>query len=231
MKFGALRFHDRTDAGEQLAAKLSAYANRADVLVLGLPRGGVPVAYEVASALNVPLDVIVVRKLGVPGEEELAMGAIASGGVRVLNRDVVRMLALSNATIDAVAAKEQRELTRREHLYRDERPMPELRGRTVLLVDDGIATGATMRAAIEATRQQGPAHIVVAAPVAALSTCAQLREGGVDVICVQEPEALYAIGLWYDDFPQTSDGEIRDLLDRVWHVRTPAPRPEPEAHA
>ncbi len=231
MKFGALRFHDRTDAGEQLAAKLSAYANRSDVLVLGLPRGGVPVAFEVASALNVPLDVIIVRKLGVPGEEELAMGAIASGGVRVLNRDVVRMLGLSNATIDAVAAKEQRELTRREHLYRGERPLPELRGRTVLLVDDGIATGATMRAAIEAARQQMPAHIIVAAPVAALSTCAQLRADGVEVICVQEPEALYAIGLWYDDFPQTTDGEIRDLLDRAWHVRTPAPRPEPEAHA
>lgn len=226
MKYGDLRFRDRVEAGERLAAKLSAYANRPDVLVLGLPRGGVPVAFEVARALNAPLDILIVRKLGVPGEEELAMGAIASGGVRVLNRDVVRMLALSDATIDAVSAKEQRELTRRERLYRGERTMPELRGRTVILVDDGIATGATMRAAIQAVRQQGPAHVVVAVPVAAHSTCDDLRNEGNDVVCVRETDALYAIGLWYDDFPQIMDGEIRDLLDRAWHLRAPAKRPE-----
>ncbi|MGZ3679856.1 MAG: phosphoribosyltransferase [Ktedonobacterales bacterium] len=230
MKFRERQFRDRSAAGEQLAAKLSAYANRADVVVLGLPRGGVPVAYEVARALTVPLDILIVRKLGVPGEEELAMGAIASGGVRVLNRDVVRMLGLSEAAIDAVAAREQRELTRREHLYRGERPLPELRGCTVLLVDDGIATGATMRAAIAAVRQQQPAHIVVAVPVAGSSTCAALRAEGNEVVCVQEPEALYAIGLWYKRFPQTTDGEIRDLLDRAWHTPAVAQQPEPEAH-
>lgn len=231
MKSRALRFRDRKDAGERLAAKLANYINGPDVVVLGLPRGGVPVAFEVARSLNVPLDVIIVRKLGVPGEEELAMGAIASGGIRVLNRDVVRMLGLSDATIDAVSAKEQRELTRREQLYRGTRSMPDMRGRTLLLVDDGIATGATMRAAIAAMRQQEPAHIVVAAPVAARSTCADLRDEGVDVVCLEEPEAMYAIGLWYDEFPQTTDGEIRDLLDRAWHMRTPAHWSEPESHA
>lgn len=231
MKSRALRFRDRKDAGERLAAKLANYINGPDVVVLGLPRGGVPVAFEVARSLNVPLDVIIVRKLGVPGEEELAMGAIASGGIRVLNRDVVRMLSLSDATIDAVSAKEQRELTRREQLYRGTRPMPDMRGRTLLLVDDGIATGATMRAAIAAMRQQEPAHIVVAAPVAARSTCADLRDEGVDVVCVEESEAMYAIGLWYDEFPQTTDGEIRDLLDQAWHMRTPAHWSEPESHA
>lgn len=230
MESGEWRFRDRTDAGERLAAKLSAYANRPDVVVLGLPRGGVPVAYEVASALNVPLDVIIVRKLGVPGEEELAMGAIALGGVRVLNSDVVRMLGLSDATINAVAAREQRELTRREHLYRGERPLPELRGRMVMLVDDGIATGATMRAAIAAVRQQQPTHIVVAVPVAASSTCVALRAEGNEVVCVQEPDMLFAIGLWYEEFPQTADGEIHDLLDRAWHAHARTQHPEPEAH-
>lgn len=230
MKSRELRFRDRAEAGERLAARLSAYADRPDVLVLGLPRGGVPVAYEVARALNAPLDVIIVRKLGVPGAEELAMGAIALGGVRVLNRDVVRVHGLSDATIDAVAAREQRELTRREHLYRGDRPLPDVRARTLLLVDDGIATGATMRAAIAAVRHLQAAHIVVAAPVAASSTCDDLRAEGIDVVCVQEPEALYAIGLWYEEFPQTTDGEIHDLLDRAWHVQGGEPPPEPEAH-
>jgi putative phosphoribosyl transferase len=229
MELGEQRFRDRTEAGERLAAKLSAYAHRPDVLVLGLPRGGVPVAYEVARALNVPLDIIVVRKLGVPGEEELAMGAIALGGVRVLNRDVVQMLGLSQTVIDAVAAKEQRELTRREQLYRRDRPMPEIRGRTILLVDDGIATGATMRAAIAAVRQQEPAHVVVAVPVAAAATCDDLRAEGNDVVCVQEPEALFAIGFWYEEFRQTTDGEIQMLLDRAWHLPA-AQQPGYEAH-
>lgn len=230
MKPNEWRFHDRMDAGKRLAAKLSAYTNRLDVEVLGLPRGGVPVAYEIARALNLPLDVIVVRKLGVPGEEELAMGAIASGSVRELNRDVVQMLGISESTINSVAAREQRELTRRERLYRGERPLPELHSRTVILVDDGIATGATMRAAIAAVRQQQPAHIVVAIPVAASSTCAALRAEGNEVICVKESDALFAIGLWYEEFPQTTDGEIHDLLDRARHAHTEAQHPELEAH-
>ena len=230
MNYDELRFRDRIEAGERLSAKLSTYANRQDVLVLGLPRGGVPVAFEVARALDVPLDIITVRKLGVPGEEELAMGAIASGGVRVLNRDIVRMLGLSDATIDAVSTKEQRELARRELLYRGERALPELRGRTLILVDDGMATGATMRAAIQAVRQRDPAHVVVAVPVAALPTCDDLRSEGSDVVCVRETDALYAIGLWYDKFSQTTDAEIRDLLDRAWHRRAPAHRRESELH-
>lgn len=230
MEFGERRFRDRTEAGERLAAKLTAYARRPDVLVLGLPRGGVPVAYEVARVLNVPLDIMAVRKLGVPGEEELAMGAIASGGVRVLNRDIVRMLGLSDGAIDAAAAKEQRELARREQLYRGERPVPELRGRTVILVDDGIATGATMRAAITAVRQQEPAHVVVAVPVAAAATCDDLRAEGNDVVCVEMPEALFAIGFWYEEFGQTTDGEIQMLLDRGWHMPAAAQPAEHEAH-
>lgn len=161
-------FRDRTDAGKQLAAMLTAYAHQPNVLVLGLPRGGVPVAYEVARALDVPLDILIVRKLGVPGEAELAMGAIASGGVRVLNGEVVESLGITDATIDAVAAEEQRELARRERRYRGDRPVPQVRGRTVILVDDGIATGATMRAAIAAVRQQEPSHVVVAVPVAGI---------------------------------------------------------------
>lgn len=230
MKSKEWRFHDRKDAGAQLAATLSAYANRPDVVVLGLARGGVPVAYEVARALNVPMDVLIVRKLGVPGEEELAMGAIASGGVRVLNDDVVRMLGLSEATIDAVAVREQRELTRREHRYRGERPLPKLRGHTVLLVDDGIATGATMRAAIAAVRQQKPAHLVVAIPVAASATRAALHTEGNEVVCVQEPDLLFAIGLWYEEFSPTTDGELRDLLDRARYMHARAHHPESDAH-
>ncbi len=229
MEFGAGRFRDRTEAGKQLAAKLAAYAHQPDVLVLGLPRGGVPVAYEVAMALGVPLDVLVVRKLGVPGEEELALGAIASGGVRVLNADVVRMLGIADVAIDAIAAREQRELARRERLYRGDRPWPELRGRTVILVDDGIATGATMRAAITAVRQQEPTRVVVAVPVAAASTCEELRAAGTDVVCVHTPRLFFAIGIWYDEFGQTTDSEIQTLLDRAWHARATAQQPESEA--
>ena len=208
------RFRDRREAGQQLAAKLGAYANRPDVLVLALPRGGVPVAYEVARALGAPLDIFLVRKLGIPGYEELAMGAIATGGVRVLNPQVVGGLRIPNYIVDEVAASEQRELMRRERLYRGDRPAPDVRGRTVILVDDGLATGATMLAAIKALRQQQPARIVVAVPTAAPETCEQLRREADDVICAITPEPFHAVGLWYEDFSQTTDEEVRDLLER-----------------
>jgi putative phosphoribosyl transferase len=208
-------FLDRTDAGRQLAALLTAYADRSDVLVLALPRGGVPVAYEVARALHAPLDVFLVRKLGLPGQEELAMGAIASGGVRVLNDEVVRALDIPDEVIDAVAADEQRELERRERLYRDDRPAPEVRGRTVLLVDDGLATGSTMRAAVAALRQQQPRRIVVAVPVAAAETGEELRAEVDDVVCARTPDPFYAVGVWYRSFAQTTDQQVHDLLERA----------------
>jgi predicted phosphoribosyltransferase len=208
-------FHDRREAGRLLAEKLSTYANRSDVMVLALPRGGVPVAYEVARTLNVPLDVFPVRKLGVPGHDELAMGAIAPGGVRILNDEVVRALGIPDYSIDAVAAKEQQELTRRERLYRGDRPPPEVRGKTVLLVDDGLATGATMLAAIKALRQQEAGRIVVAVPIASPETCDQMRGHVDDIICAVTPEPFYAVGLWYENFSQTSDEEVRDLLNRA----------------
>jgi len=208
-------FRDRTEAGQLLAAKLAPYAQRPDVLVLALPRGGVPVAYEVARAVGAPLDVYLVRKLGVPGHEELAMGAIATGGVRVLNEAVVDALHIPPATIDAVAAAEQRELARRERLYRGTRPAPDVRGRTVILVDDGLATGATMRAAVAALRQQQPARIVVAVPIAAPSTCDELRAEVDEIVCAITPEPFYAVGLWYEDFAPPTDDEIRTLLDRA----------------
>jgi predicted phosphoribosyltransferase len=208
-------FHDRSEAGRLLAAKLGAYTNRPDVLVLALPRGGVPVAYEVARALNAPLDVFLVRKLGVPGHEELAMGAIATGGVRVLNEEVKRALRIPDYVIDAVAAQEQRELARRERLYRGDRPPPDVRGKTVILVDDGLATGATMQAAVKALRQQQARRIVVAVPVAAPETCEQLREQVDDILCAATPEPFYAVGVWYQDFSQTTDEEVRDLLERA----------------
>jgi predicted phosphoribosyltransferase len=208
-------FRDRSEAGRLLAEKLAAYANRPDVLVLALPRGGVPVAYEVARALGAPLDVFLVRKLGVPGHEELAMGAVATGGVRVLNDQVVRALGIPDYVIDAVTAWEQQELARRERLYRGDRPPPEVRGRTVILVDDGLATGATMYAAIQALRQQQPARIVVAVPTASPETCNELRKEVDDVICAITPEPFYGVGLWYEDFSQTTDEEVRDLLARA----------------
>jgi putative phosphoribosyl transferase len=207
-----MRYRDRTAAGQQLAEKLLTYAHRPDVMVLALPRGGVPVAYEIALALNAPLDVFLVRKLGVPGREELAMGAIAAGGVRVLNEDVVRLLHIPEAIIAAVAAQEQQELERRARHYRDGRPALDVRGCTVILVDDGLATGATMRAAVMALRQQQPAHIVIAVPVAASATCDELRSAGEEVVCAATPEPFYAVGLWYDDFSQTTDAEVRNLL-------------------
>ena len=207
-------FRDRKDAGRLLAEKLSTYANRPDVIVLALPRGGVPVAYEVARSLNVPLDVFPVRKLGVPGHEELAMGAIAPGGLRILNQEVVRALGIPEYAIDSVAAKEQQELTRRERLYRGDRPALNVRGKTVILVDDGLATGATMLAAIKALRQQQAGRIVVAVPIAAPETCDQMREHADDVICAVTPEPFHAVGLWYENFAQNSDEEVRDLLNR-----------------
>jgi putative phosphoribosyl transferase len=207
-------FRDRSEAGRLLASKLDAYVNRPDVLVLALPRGGVPVAYEVARALGAPLDVFLVRKLGVPGHEEPAMGAIATGGVRVLSDQVVRALRIPDYVIDAVAAQEQQELARRERLYRGGRPPPDVRGRTVILVDDGLATGATMHAAIKALRQLQPARLVVAVPTAAPETCEALRAEVDEVICAITPEPFYAVGLWYEDFSQTTDEEVRDLLAR-----------------
>jgi predicted phosphoribosyltransferase len=216
-------FADRAEAGRELARKLARYAHRPGVIVLALPRGGVPVAYEVARALGVPLDVFLVRKLGVPGREELAMGAIATGGVRLLNEEVVRGLRIPPHVIDAVAAGERKELDRRERSYRDDRPAPDVRGKTVILVDDGLATGSSMRAAVAALRNAGPARIVVAVPVAAPSTCAEFRDEVEDVVCARTPEPFHAVGLWYDDFSQTTDAEVRDLLARAAYD-APAPR-------
>ena len=215
------RFLDRTEAGQQLATKLVAYANRPDVLVLALPRGGVPVAFEVARALHAPLDVIIVRKLGVPGEEELAMGAIASGGVRVLNDDVVQMLALSEEVINMVAAHEQHELKRRERLYRGDRPAYDVHCRTVILVDDGIATGATMSAAVAAVRHQQPARIIIAIPVAATATCEEFATEVDELVCVSKPETFFAVGFWYEHFSQISDEEVRRLLEQARHEQQP----------
>ena len=206
-------FQNRRQAGQQLAASLEEYANRSDVLVLALPRGGVPVGYELAKALRVPLDVFVVRKLGVPGQEELAMGAIAPGGVRILNAEVVRHLGISEWVIAAVATAEQKELERRNQMYRDARPSPAVGGRTVILVDDGLATGSTMRAAVAALRQQRPAKIVVAVPVAAASTCEELKLEVDRIVCGLTPEPFHGVGEWYEDFSQTTDEEVRDLLD------------------
>jgi erythromycin esterase-like protein/predicted phosphoribosyltransferase len=208
------RFRNRNEAGRLLANKLTAYANRPDVLVLALPRGGVPVAYEVARALGAPLDVFVVRKLGVPGHEELAMGAIATGGVRVLNDQIVQRLRIPEYIVDAVAAREQPELRRRERLYRGGRPPPQVRGRTVILVDDGLATGATMRAAIMALRQLQPARIVVAIPTGSPETCEELKAEVDEVVCAITPDPFLAVGHWYEDFSQTTDEEVRDLLAR-----------------
>jgi putative phosphoribosyl transferase len=214
-----MQFRDRTEAGRALSRDLGRYANRADVVVLALPRGGVPVAYEVANALAAPLDVFIVRKLGLPGQEELAMGAIASGGVRVLNAEVVRSLGIPPSVIDAVAAREQRELERRERLYRDGRGAADVRGRTVILVDDGLATGSTMRAAIEALRRQGPAHIVVAVPVATPEACEEFRNDVDECVCTATPRPFYGVGAWYRDFSQTTDDEVRWTLERAARER------------
>jgi predicted phosphoribosyltransferase len=215
-------FRDRAEAGQILAAKLAPYANRADMLVLALPRGGVPVAYEVAQALHAPLDVFLVRKLGLPGQVELAMGAIASGGTRVINEEVVGKLNIPDEVIEAVAVEEQRELNRREVDYREGRPPPDVHGRTIILVDDGLATGSSMRAAVAALRRQGPARIIVAVPVGARETCAELRHEADDAVCAQTPEPFYAVGAWYEDFAQISDEEVRDLLARAAEEHAPA---------
>jgi putative phosphoribosyl transferase len=205
-------FPDRTEAGRQLAEGLEKYAGRDDVIVLGLPRGGVPVAYEVAKRLRVPLDVFIVRKLGVPGFEELAAGAIASGGVRVLNQEVVRAIPHAEEAIEAVTARETAELERREEIYREGRPAPELRDRIVILVDDGLATGATMRAAVKALRERGTAKIVVAVPVGPPDTCHELEQLADETICLSTPPFFQAVGQYYEDFSQTSDNDVRELL-------------------
>jgi putative phosphoribosyl transferase len=208
-------FPNRAEAGRQLAEKLEKYAGRDDVIVLGLPRGGVPVAYEVAKRLRAPLDVFIVRKLGVPGFEELAAGAIASGGVRVLNEDVVRAIPYANEAIEAVTAKETAELQRREQIYREGRFPPALRDKIAILVDDGLATGATMRAAVKALRQQGAAKIVVAVPVGPPDTCEELAQEADEAICLSTPPFFQAVGQYYEDFSQTSDDDVRELLTRA----------------
>lgn len=208
-------FQNRADAGQFLAEKLCEYANRSDVVVIGLPRGGLPVAFEVARKLHAPLDILVVRKLGVPGHEELAMGAIATGGVRVLNDDVLSYLNIPEDIIDLAVETEQRELTRRERQYRGDRPPIDLRQRIVIIVDDGLATGSSMRAAVRAVREQHPRKIVVAVPVGARETCESFkREADTVAVCAITPEPFKAVGAWYSDFSQTTDEEVRHLLDR-----------------
>ena len=206
-------FTDRSQAGRILASKLSEYARRDDVLVLALPRGGVPVAYEIAIALDVPLDVFVVRKVGLPGHEELAIGAIASGGSRLLNEDVIEAYDVDPRDVDDVLRREQAELERREHEYRGDRRFPDLTAKTVILVDDGLATGSTMQVAVEALRREGAKRIVVAVPVAPPETCAAFRHIADAIICAVTPEPFYAVGLWYADFSQTTDEEVRELLE------------------
>lgn len=211
-----LPFDNRTQAGRLLGQALLHYAGREDIIVLALPRGGVPVAFEVVKAINAPLDLMLVRKLGTPGQEELAMGAIAPGEVRVLNPEIVHSLRISEEIIEAVAKRERKELDRRQRAYRGDRPPPQVQGRCVILVDDGLATGATMRTAIKAIRQQQPSRIVVAVPVAPADTVQTLREEANEVVCLATPEPFWAIGSWYREFPQTSDEEVKDLLERAW---------------
>lgn len=227
----APRFGDRGEAGCRLAEALAHYRSDPDVLVLALPRGGVPVGAEVARGLGAPLDLLLVRKLGVPGQEELAMGAVATGGTRVLNEDVVGALGLDEQAIEAVAARERKELERREHAYREERPPPDVAGKTVVVVDDGLATGATMRAAIAALRQLDPARVVVAVPLAPPQTCEALKREADEVVCLIEPDPFMAIGVWYEQFPQLSDDEVRELVRAAAaeltrrQARRPAPAP------
>ena len=214
-------FANRTEAGRKLALRLKQYANRGDVIVLGAPRGGVPVAFEVATELRAPLDVFMLRKLGVPGHEEFAFGAIASGGVRILDTDTVERLGLTNAVIERVTATEERELERRERAYRGGSPPLNVIGRTVILVDDGIATGASMRAAIRALRHMNPARIVIAVPVAPAATCKQLLAEVDVLVCLEMPEPFFGVGQFYDDFSQVSDEEVKDLLDNASRQREP----------
>jgi predicted phosphoribosyltransferase len=214
-------FKDRFEAGRFLGSKLRHFANRADTVVLALPRGGVPVGFEVAKVLNLPLDVFVVRKLGLPGHEELAMGAIASGGICVLNEDLVRTAGIPDEVIDAVAAEEERELQRRERDYREDRPPIDVQGRTVILVDDGLATGSSMRVAALALKKKNPKQIVVAVPVAAPATCAEFESEVDEVVCAVTPQPFVAVGQWYRDFSQISDEEVRDLLRQAANIPTP----------
>jgi putative phosphoribosyl transferase len=211
----AERFLNRTGAGRQLAAELLRYAARSDVLVLGLPRGGVPVAFEIAMALDAPLDVFIVRKLGLPGHEEFGIGAIASGGVRVVDESVLRAYGVDADMLDRISERERLELERREQLYRDDRPHPVVADRVVILVDDGLATGSTMRAAIAALREENPREIVVAVPVGAPETCAAIAKLADNLVCLEMPEPFYAVGLWYQNFEQTDDEEVHDLLERA----------------
>jgi putative phosphoribosyl transferase len=208
-------FRDRRDAGLVLANNLAKYKDRPDVLVLGLPRGGVPVAYEVARALNAPLDVFIVRKLGVPGQEELGMGAIATGGVRILHEGIIRELGISSQTVETVTINEQMELARREILYRGDQPPTSIEGRMVIVVDDGLATGSTMKAALAALRLQRPARLIVAVPTAPAETVAELRNMADEVVCPLTPEPFYAVGGSYANFSQTTDEEVRNLIRRV----------------
>jgi putative phosphoribosyl transferase len=211
----AERFQNRHDAGRQLATRLASYAGRDDVLVLGLPRGGLPVAFEIAIALDVALDVFIVRKLGLPGHEEFGIGAIASGDVRVVDETVLRTYDVDPETLERITARERLELERRERLYRDDRPFPAIEDRIVILADDGLATGSTMRAAIAALRKKRPSKIVVAVPVGARETCAAIARLVEEVVCLETPDPFYAVGLWYDDFEQTEDAEVHELLERA----------------
>ena len=218
-------FKNRLQAGQLLAAQLDVYAHRPDVVVLGLPRGGVPVAHAVAEALEVPLDIMLVRKLGVPGHEEYAMGAIACNGQRVLNSDAVDMLHISEQVIDAVARREWQEIQRREKCYRGERAALPLQGCTVILIDDGLATGSTMLAAVQAVRSDHPASVIVAVPVAASETCEKLRTEVDELICLYTPEDFRAVGIWYDDFTQTTDDEVIDLLQQAHPMQHASAQP------
>lgn len=208
-------YYDRSEAGRVLAGKLDNYAGRTDIIVLGLPRGGVPVAFEVAKTLRAPLDVFVVRKLGVPGNKELAMGAIASGKIRVLNEDVIRSFGISEQILDSVSALEEREVERRERRYRDNRPPVEVEGKSVIVVDDGLATGSTMLAAVLALRRRALSRLIVAIPVASVSTCEEFKHEVDEIVCAATPEPFFAVGQWYKEFPQTSDKIVRELLDRA----------------
>lgn len=216
-------FPDRIAAGRLLGTRLGQFANRKDILVLALPRGGVPVGFEVAGAVNAPLDVFLVRKLGVPGEEELAIGAIASGGVRLLNAETVRILGIPSGQIDGITQKEARELERREHLYRGDRGVLDVHGRSLILVDDGMATGFTMRVAVKALRQKEPQQIIAAVPVASSAACKDVEQEADAVVCIYTPREFYAVGQWYRDFPQVSDAEVCDLLDRAKRPVGPSP--------
>jgi predicted phosphoribosyltransferase len=213
------KFSDRKEAGIILARYLKDYANQTNVIALALPRGGVPVAYEVAKELSIPLDLFIVRKLGVPGHEELAMGAIASGGTVFFNDSLINQLYLEPSSIDAVLQSEQKELIRREQLYRGSRPYPELLGKIVILIDDGIATGATMRAAVKALRKRKPSSIIIAVPVAAQETCHEIAPLVDKLVCPMQPINFYAVGLWYEFFPQTSDSEVIELLEKANSTR------------